>query len=158
MLLRRCRQLMGEENHALDAMQDVFARLLVQGHPSPEFPSSFLYTMATRICLDKLKSAAFRHGGNEELLLTLAAAGDIEETSVARRLLDRLFHRQAASTRVMAVMHYVDGMSLAEVAEYAQLTEAGVRRRLEKLRVHGKKLAGNGWQDRARVPYGKESP
>lgn len=157
-MLRRCRHLLKDEDNALDALQDVFARLIDQDHPEPEFPSSFLYTMATRICIDKLRSAAVRHGGNEDLLHSIASAEDIEETTHSRRLLDRIFHRQAESTRVMAVMHYVDGMTLAEVGEFTEISAAGVRRRLEKLKAAVAKLKGIGWEGRARVPAGKESP
>ncbi len=67
MVLRRCRQLLQDEDSALDAMHDVFARLLDQNHSQPQYPSSFLYTMATRICIDKLRSAEVRHGGNSDL-------------------------------------------------------------------------------------------
>jgi RNA polymerase sigma-70 factor, ECF subfamily len=155
MVLRRCRHLLGEEDGALDAMQDVFARLLDLDHPVVEYPSSFLYTMATRICIDKLRSAAHRHGGNGDLLETLAATEDLEERAYAKRFLDRIFHRQEEDTRVMAVLHYVDGMTLEEVAEQVNLSAAGVRRRLEKLKSRVAKLAG---KDKAHALSGKESP
>ena len=144
MLLRRCRYLLRDEHAALDAMQDVFARLILQNHPLPGFPSSFLYTMATRICIDKIRSAPVRYAGNGDLLLTLASTEDLEGTVHARRILDRIFHRQEDNTRVMAVMHYVDGMTLAEIGEHVEMTAAGVRRRLEKLKARVVKAAGSG--------------
>jgi RNA polymerase sigma-70 factor, ECF subfamily len=157
MVLRRCRQLLGDEDAALDAMQDVFARLLDQKHPQPEFPSSFLYTMATRICIDKLRSAAVRYGGNEDLLHTIASTEDIEERAFARRFLDRIFQRQEESTRVMAVLHYVDGMTFDEVAEQMALSAAGVRRRLEKLKARVAKMKGTGREASVSPPAGKET-
>jgi RNA polymerase sigma-70 factor (ECF subfamily) len=159
MVLRRCRRLLGDEDRALDAMQDVFARLLDLNHPPVEHPSSFLYTMATRLCIDTLRSAAVRHGGGDELLQEIACAEDVEERAYARRFLDRVFHRQEESTRVMAVMHYVDGMTFAEVAEQVDLSAAGVRRRLEKLKSRVAVLAARAEGGvRAPSPSGKESP
>ncbi len=144
MVLRRCRQMLRDEDAALDAMQDVFARWLDQNLPIPEYPSSFLYTMATRICIDKLRHASVRSAAGEELLGTIASAEDIEQDTYARRLLDRIFGRHEESTRVMAVLHYVDGLTLEEVAEQVNLSAAGVRRRLGKLREHVARLAGKG--------------
>ena len=157
MVLRRCRKLMGDEESALDCMQDVFARLLDMARPPIEHPSSFLYTMATRLCLDRLRSAAHRHAGGDTLLYEIADAQDIESTAFARRLLDRIFHRQEESTRVMAVLHFVDGMNLAEVGEQLGLSAAAVRRRLEKLKARVAKSAGNGWEAAARKAAGKDS-
>lgn len=144
MVLRRCRQMLREEDAALDALQDVFARALEQALPVPEYPSSFLYTMATHICIDKLRSTHNRLGGGEPLLDALATSGDIEQQSFARRMLDRIFRRHGESTRVIAVMHYVDGMTYEEVAAQVNLTSAGVRRRLQTLRANVAKSANMG--------------
>lgn len=162
MVLRRCRQMLRDEDAALDAMQDVFARWLELDRQPPEFPSSFLYTMATRICIDRMRSAAYRHGGNDALLADIASAEDIEAVSGARRLLDRIFRRHEADTRTMAVLHYVDGLTHEEVAEQVNLSAAGVRRRLQRLREQVASLKGftgsgrdNGWAMPA--ASGKES-
>jgi RNA polymerase sigma factor (sigma-70 family) len=157
MVLRRCRKLMGDEESALDCMQDVFARLLGMAHPPIEHPSSFLYTMATRLCIDKLRSAAHRHAGGDALLYEIADVEDVESRVFARRFLDRIFHRQEESTRVMAVLHYVDGMTFEEVGEQVELSAAGVRRRLEKLKTRVAGLAVRAGRDQARTWTGKDS-
>ena len=156
MVYRRCRQMLGDEDNALDALQDVFGRLLDQSRPDIEYPSSFLYTMATRICIDRLRSAAVRYGGNDDLLPTIACSEDIEERAFARRLLDRIFHRQEESTRVMAVMHYVDGMTYEEVAEQLQLSASGVRKRMQKLKDRVGKMKAGGRALAAGSLAGKE--
>lgn len=148
---------MGEEESALDCMQDVFARLLGMSHPPIEHPSSFLYTMATRLCIDKLRSPAHRHAGGDALLYEIADVEDIESRVFARRLLDRIFHRHEESTRVMAVLHYVDGMTFEEVGEQVELSAAGVRRRLEKLKTRVAGLAERAGKDQARAWAGKET-
>jgi RNA polymerase sigma-70 factor, ECF subfamily len=141
MVLRRCRFLLRNEASALDAMQDVFAKLLDRPKFEAISPSSYLYTVATRICLDKIRSAASRYAGGDDLLWEIAATEDFEAQIFARRLLDRLFHRQEESTRVMAVLHYLDGLTLSEVAERVGLSVSGVRKRLAGLKTHSEKLA-----------------
>ena len=49
-------------------------------------------------------------------------------------LLDWLFDRHPESSRTIAVLHYVDGLTLEEVARQTGLSVSGVRKRLRKLR------------------------
>ena len=49
-------------------------------------------------------------------------------------LLDWLFGRQPESSRTIAVLHYVDGLTLEEVARQTGLSVSGVRKRLRRLR------------------------
>ena len=56
MVLRRCRRLLGNEDEALDASQDVFVRLVEQRERlTAEFPSSLLYRIATNVCLNRIR-------------------------------------------------------------------------------------------------------
>jgi len=54
-------------------------------------------------------------------------------------MLDAIFGGERESTRTIAVMHYVDGMTLEEVAREAGMSVSGVRKRLRMLcaRVKG---------------------
>jgi RNA polymerase sigma factor (sigma-70 family) len=137
MVMRRCRQLLRDENQALDATQDVFVQLLRhRGRLTAEFPSSLLYRMATNLCLNRLRDRRRRgETADDELLDRIAAQDDLEERLSARLVLDRLFGRQSESTRTMAVLHYVDGMTLEEVAREVGLSVSGVRKRLRNLRA-----------------------
>jgi len=94
--------------------------------------------------LNRLRWAR-RHPENrdEELLCQIAAeAPDDEARSTARRLLDRIFRREAESTLTIAVMHYVDRMTLEEVAAESGLSVSGVRKRLRTLRARLPDLDG----------------
>ena len=159
MILRRCRFMLKDEDAALDALQDVFARWLQLGRELPEYPSSFFYTMATHLCIDRIRSAAARPEGPDTLLEEIASAEDLEGESRARRVLDRFFGRQEASTRVMAVLHYVDGLTHEEVAAEVNLSAAGVRRRLQRLRERAAAWRGKAEDRRfqaGKQPTGKE--
>ena len=62
MVLRRCRFILKNEEKALDAMQDVFVRLIERKERINNVCSSLLYTMATNICLNKIRSDKLRSG------------------------------------------------------------------------------------------------
>lgn len=59
----------------------------------------------------------------------------MEEKITARRILDRIFRRHEAGTRVIAVLHYLDGLTLEEVADQVGLSVSGVRKRLDGLKA-----------------------
>ena len=79
---------------------------------------------------------------DDELLQRIADAPDVESAAIAARLLDLLFSREQESTRTLAVMHLLDGMTLEEVAAEAGLSVSGVRKRLRTLREHLHELEG----------------
>ena len=139
MVLRRCRQLLKDEDKALDAMQETFVRLLRHRERlDAAGPSSLLYRIATNVCLNVLRGERRRpQAGDEELLLSIASLDDHEERSAARSFLDRLFGGERESTRTMATLHYVDGLTLDETAAQVGLSVSGVRKRLRGLRAKG---------------------
>jgi RNA polymerase sigma-70 factor (ECF subfamily) len=144
MVLRRCRKLLnGEEEEARDACQDVFVRAFEHRHRlNGAYPSSLLYRMATNVCLNRIRDRGRRPATDgERRLYEIACAGDASAASDARDLLDRLFGRHPESSRTMAVMHYVDGMTLNEVARETGLSVSGVRKRLRRLREMLREMA-----------------
>ncbi len=136
MVLRRCRRLLGDEDDALDACQEVFVRLLQRrGRLDAHHPSSLLYRMATNLCLNHIRDRGRRPAvADEDLLVRIASTEEPGGASEARLLLDRLFGRHPESSRTMAVLHFVDGLTLEEVAEETGMSVSGVRKRLRSLR------------------------
>ncbi|MDD9935578.1 MAG: sigma-70 family RNA polymerase sigma factor [Myxococcales bacterium] len=142
MVLRRCRVLLREEQKAEDAMHDVFVRLLSRSQDlAPTGLSSLLYRMATQVCLNRMRSER-RHPEHpgDALLLHIAAQDDTEGATGARELLARLFGAEPVSSRVIAVLHLHDGMTLAEVAEATGMSVSGVRKRLRSMRTKLERL------------------
>ena len=137
MVLRRCRRLLGDEDEALDACQDVFVRLLRHRERLDlRCPSSLLYRIATNVCLNRIRDRGRAPlVAGDDLLLAIAAASEPGAQIEARLVLDWLFGRHPESTRTMAVLHYVDGLTLEEVASQTGLSVSGVRQRLRKLRA-----------------------
>ena len=136
MVMRRCRDMLRDEQEAADVTQDVFVKLLESRQRlTDEFPSSLLYRMATNLCLNRLRDKKRKpETASDELLLSIASADEVVPSIEARSVLDRLFGNQPESTRTIAVLHYVDGMTLAETAMEVEMSVSGVRKRLRKLR------------------------
>jgi RNA polymerase sigma factor (sigma-70 family) len=137
MVLRRCRRLLGNEDEALDACQDVFVRVIQhRTRLDMRYPSSLLYRIATNVCLNRLRDSRREPLTRDEAILAeIARAEEPGAASDARLLLARLFGRHPESTRTMAVLHYVDGLTLEEVAAELDMSVSGVRKRLRTLRV-----------------------
>jgi len=137
MVLRRCRRLLGDEDEALDACQDVFVRVLEHRSTLHDrYPSSLLYRIATNVCLNRLRD--HRRDpitGDHQVLYEIARTAEPGALSEARMTLARLFGHHPESSRTIAVLHFVDGLTLEEVATETGLSVSGVRRRLRNLRL-----------------------
>ncbi|HVR64797.1 MAG TPA: sigma-70 family RNA polymerase sigma factor [Polyangia bacterium] len=145
MVLRRCWRLLRHDAKAQDAMQDVFVTLLRHADQLADTAmGALLMRIATNVCLNRLRTDR-RHpeDRDDDLLQRIAALddgaghGSTESRTVAQNLLARLFAADdplAASSRTIAVMHLVDGMTLEEVARESGLSTSGVRKRLRRMR------------------------
>jgi RNA polymerase sigma factor (sigma-70 family) len=138
MVHRRCRALLRDEEEAREAMQDVFVEVLRRGERlTVDAPSSFLYRTATNVCLNRLRSRRRKPAdADTDLVDRIAIAPDAEDRSLTAVVLQRLFAREQVSTREMAVMHLVDGLTLEQVAAETGLSVSGVRKRLRVLKAH----------------------
>lgn len=137
-VLRRCRRLLRNEEKAVDAMHDVFVEILKRKETlEVTAPTGLLLTVATRVCLNRMRTER-RHpedADDDKLAQVLDASEEGPESrSLARRWLDKWLGREPESTQVMAVLHFVDGLTLEEVAAEVGLSVSGVRKRIRTLR------------------------
>ena len=141
MVYRRCMALLKDDAEAKDMMQNVFLRVFERMDSLDlSQPSSLLWNTATRLCLNRIRDKK-RRGldvDSSEKLLNIACAED-DETE-ARGILAKIFSQEQESTRTIAVLHYVDGMTLEETAEMVGLSVSGVRKRLRTLQARIKNL------------------
>src|SRR5262245_33959542 len=101
MVLRRCRRLLGAEEEARDACQDVFVRLIEHRRRlKQDYPSSLLYRIATNVCLNRIRQRTRRPlTTDDDRLRLIACAEEPGARSHARVVLDRLFGRHPESSR-----------------------------------------------------------
>lgn len=137
MVLRRCRVLLKDEERAVEAMQDTFVQVLRrQDVLRVDHPSSLLYRIATNTCLNHLRGRKRRpEDPVDQLVLDIAAAPEPDVVEL-RELLARIFAAERPSTRTIAVLHLVDGLTLQETADEVGLSVSGVRKRLRLLKAH----------------------
>lgn len=137
MVLRRCHSLLRDPEAAVDAMHDTFVRLLEHRDTLDErAPSSLLLRIATHVCLNRLRTARRQATDPvDEQVLAIARAEEPEGHWLARFHLGRAFRDELDSTRVIAVLHHVDGLTHEEVAREVGLSVSGVRKRLRTLKA-----------------------
>jgi RNA polymerase sigma-70 factor, ECF subfamily len=144
MVLRRCRSLLKDEERARDAMQDTFVRLLKgRERLTGDAPSSLLYCIATNVCLNMMRSDKARpESAGDAMLEAIAGSDDVEALGQARVLAEGIFEKEEPSTRAMAVLHYVDGLTLEETAARVGLSVSGLRKRLDGLKRRSRTFIG----------------
>jgi len=148
MVFRRCVGMLKNEEDALDAAQDVFIKLLrYHGRLHGQFLSSLLYTIATNVCLNRLRQRKWQSGDFLDPELVLPASHDPEfERIEDGMIMDAILHHESESTRAICFMYYRDGMTLSEIGELMGLSISGVRKRLltfnarAKLKWEGEQL------------------
>jgi RNA polymerase sigma-70 factor (ECF subfamily) len=144
MVLRRCRFLMRDEDLAVDAMQETFVQVLKRMETLDlERPSSLLYRIATNTCLNLIRGRSRkREEAHGDAIEAIAAVDESEERTLAGDLIGRIFHKEEESTRVMAVLHFVDDWTLEAIARETGMSVSGVRKRLRGLKERAKGLQG----------------
>lgn len=146
MVLRRCRKLLRDEQAAYDATQEVFLRVMARRRRlTSHYPSALLFRIATNVCLNRLREDR-RHGlrGQTRFQPELVLAPPPEAAVSAGRFLDHLFENETDATREIAVMYFVDGMTLKEIGAALELSTSGVHKRLDRLRRRIRSLGGSG--------------
>jgi RNA polymerase sigma factor (sigma-70 family) len=136
MVLRRCRRMLKNEQSAHDAMHEVFLKVLSnQNRLTGEYPSALLYRIATNVCLNKIRNER-KHSLNEYLdILHNTSFFEIQEGETpARNLLTYILEKEKESTQQIAVLYFVNGMTIKEIAETKNLSISGVHKHLDKLR------------------------
>ncbi len=90
MVFRRCRTILKDEDRALDAMQEVFVKLLLNKDKLKDaFPSSLLFHIATNVCLNIIRSDKRRPEEHDEILYHIAVFDETEGRLIINEFLDR---------------------------------------------------------------------
>jgi RNA polymerase sigma-70 factor (ECF subfamily) len=130
MVLRRARAMLGEEQAARDATQEIFVRVL---RAWAEFraeasPVTWLYRATTNHCLNALRDGARHSAALDEL--EHAAVGSrpagLDERLTLRAVLDRV----PSALREIAVYYYLDQLSHEEIARITGTSRRTVGNRL----------------------------
>lgn len=136
MVLRRCRFILRDEEKALDAMQDVFVNLIANsGRIKEIYPSSLLYRIATNVCLNMIRYEKRHPVTVDELTFNyIADYFDPADNIASDDFINSIFRGEKASTKEIAIMLYIDKMTLEQTADQSGLSVSGVRKRMRALK------------------------
>lgn len=156
--LRGCvSRLIHAQDEADDLLQETFLRAQagLASFRGDSKPFTWLYSIATNVCLDHLKSAGRRHFVQTppEVLREIAEAGDPAEGPrlSASLLLDqaamgscvrRLMEDLPPDFRIALLLHDIEGMTSAEVAAAVGCSLANAKIRLHRARERLREILG----------------
>ncbi len=144
MVLRRCRRMLNDEQSAFDALHEVFLKVVSnQNRLTGKYPSALLYRIATNVCLNFIRNER-KHSLNEYLYIlhNISFFENRDQESSARYLLGYILEKEKETPRKIAVMYFVNGMTIKEIAETMGLSISGVHKHLDKLRRRIKAKGG----------------
>ena len=141
MVLRRARAILGDEQMARDAMQDVFEKALrsVAGFRGDASPVTWLYRITTNHCLNVLRDS----GRRAELMRQHVEPRENVRAPEAEKLaiLRSALRQVPEDLRATAIYYYVDQMSQQEIADIMGVGRRTVGYRLEAFRKAARDLA-----------------
>lgn len=136
MVMRRCRHILKDEQSAFDAMQEVFLKVLQKKNTlTVTYPSSLLFRMATNICINRIRSERRHEIRNYlDIFQNTSFFDKQEDETIAKYLFEVVLKKEKGTTRKIAVMYFLNGMTIKEVASTVNLSTSGVHKHLEKLK------------------------
>lgn len=146
MVYRRCKQLLKHEDDALDALQDVFIKLMNNKHKlKGTYPSSLLYVIATNTCLNKIrwKKRQSEHSEGEFIENMHLSYDEGFDQVEAKMMTSLILETESESTRNICFMYYADDMTLEEIGRAVGMSVSGVRKRLLTFQKRAKTMLEN---------------
>jgi RNA polymerase sigma-70 factor (ECF subfamily) len=147
---RRALYLLGNPDEAWDATQEVFLRAEkgLGGFEARSSLRTWLVRITTHHCLNLLRSRRVRQGKGqvdpETLDTSLFERPDPELCMERAQLVRSLLAHFDPETQAMAVHHFVDEMTLEEVAETTGRSVPTVRKRLREFVERAQRRLANG--------------
>lgn len=150
------RKVMGNEQDAEDAVQEIFARVLNRigqfRHEASFY--SWLKVLATNVCRDMLRKRN-RHpmesfeemsaSGEAEIDMTMSLLSQ-EEELIMNELLDNLqekiSHLKEKHQRLI-ILRYIDGLSYRKMAQLLDCSETQIKSRLHQARKNLRRICQN---------------
>ena len=144
MVIRRCRALLRNSDEAMDAVHDVFINLIKAGNRlEGSYPSSLLYTMATNLCLNRLRAKKREAPGS--LTGEGEALFQVDENFSqvdAKLLVDSILEDESEETRTILFMYFSDGMTLKEIGDALELSISGVKKKIDSFKKRARLKLG----------------
>ena len=118
--------------------QEVFVRLLEnpQAFAGRAQITTYLYSIATHLCLNRLRHARLRHAAWQDnvrlAVVWQSAATDPESAALQADWVASILQEQDTTNALIALYHFVDGLPQGEIATLMQLSRVTVNQRLAR--------------------------
>ena len=141
-VFRRCVRILRDNEAARDVTQEVFVRCFDRRSRlrSGRELLGWLYRVATNLCLNALRDGKIRRDADRRLAPSAPAAAPAEPPEV--RLLWDLLRDLDERTRSIVIYVHIDGMTHAEAAEVARVSDRTVRNCLARFQQAGRRRLG----------------
>jgi RNA polymerase sigma factor (sigma-70 family) len=125
---RRARQLLGDDEAARDATQEVFMRVMRAGGSVPvePTPTAWLYRVTTNLCLNRLRDKKRR----DHLLGSRAPETSVQPTSEMRAIVTEILSRVPEELQDVALYFFLDELTYDEIARLLGVSKRTVSNRL----------------------------
>lgn len=139
---RRCLRILRHREGARDVTQEVFVRCFDSRKDLRHGREllGWLYRVATNLCLNLLRADKLRRAADGRVAPEPTTAAD----QPTRHLLWELLHDLDERTQSIVIYVHIDGMTQAEAAEVAQVTDRTVRNCLARFQQTGRLRLGSG--------------
>jgi len=135
MVYHRCLRILGNQQDAMDATQEVFARVMRHYHSfrQESSPSTWIMRISTNHCLNVIRN---RRGRQAKLT---AHRGELQPVDRGERAFDKVDRIELIRTLLvrfdpeiqrLVIHHYIDGMTKEEIARTVGISVPTVRKRL----------------------------
>ena len=142
-------RMLGNTAEAEDLLQEIFlaAHRKLDSFRGDSALGTWLYRLATNLCLDHLRSRSTRSRQVTDALeddasLADAGAGGLAERAVTRMDLERALAQLPEGCRAAFVLHDVEGLEHREVAEVLGIAEGTSKSQVHKARLRLRVLLG----------------
>jgi RNA polymerase sigma-70 factor (ECF subfamily) len=134
-IFRRCRALLGREEEAKDAMQEVFIRALKYGRSfrRDKKPLPWLFGIATRLCFDRRRLLARNVSLQTE---DIAAAPGMDPEQ--RALLLQHLQKFDSLTQEIVLCYHLEEMTMEEISAHVGRSRKTVGKRLDRFKKESK--------------------
>lgn len=142
LIYARCRRMLGDGAAAEDATQETFMRVhrhLARACTVQE-ALSWIYRIATNYCLNELRDRNLRPQPSGDRMPEPGETPDLERTLGDRAAVRWIAASVPEKLRIVAWLHYVEGMAQPEVAEVLEISRRTVVYRLEEFNERARKL------------------
>jgi RNA polymerase sigma-70 factor (ECF subfamily) len=143
-VFRRARALLGDDEAAWDALQEVFVRALRtrRAFRHQSSPTTWLYRITTNYCFNVLRDAGRRRDKMRQFAPETAANPDRELPDL-RLTIGEILARLPTELCEIAVYHHVDHMSHDEIAAVMGVSRRTIGNRLKEFQQRAQAALGH---------------